>query len=476
MILLIGPAVGGLCGAGSLRAQSLEQAKRLYTEGKYAEVKPAFEKLVRQSPNNASYNHWYGVCCFETGDVETAEPYLKTAAARRVQEAYRYLGELYIKTYRFGDAAAMYEEYIDVLAKKKENTEPYRQRLEVAEKARRMVEKVENVRIIDSVSIGKNRFLDAYVLSEEAGSLAFYGDFFRTGEPSASTVYMNEVNDRIYYAYPEEGHYKLFTQSKLLDKWGDEKPLPATINNEGADNNYPFVLTDGATVYYASGGNGSIGGYDLFVTRYNTHSDTYLAPEQLGMPFNSTANDYMLVIDEAKGLGWFVSDRNQPEGYVCVYLFIPDEQRSRIESDDLEMKRARALVTSIADTWEPAADYAPLIRLAHTELPSEKKEKQKDFEFVINNQVVYYAWENIQSPEARSLYEKRIRLEKEIAGFTDKLNALRRRYAQGSRAQKEQLKATILQAEDQLYSLLEQPAALEKRARKAEINYLKLTH
>ena len=326
------------------------------------------------------------------------------------------------------------------------------------------------------MSIGKNRFLDAYVLSEEAGSLAFYGDFFRTGEPSASTVYMNEVNDRIYYAYPEEGHYKLFTQSKLLDKWGDEKPLPATINNEGADNNYPFVLTDGATVYYASGGTGSIGGYDLFVTRYNTHSDTYLAPEQLGMPFNSTANDYMLVIDEAKGLGWFVSDRNQPEGYVCVYLFIPDEQRSRIESDDLEMKRARALVTSIADTWEPAADYAPLIRLAHTELPSEKKEKQKDFEFVINNQVVYYAWENIQSPEARSLYEKRIRLEKEIAGFTDKLNALRRRYAQGSRAQKEQLKATILQAEDQLYSLLEQPAALEKRARKAEINYLKLTH
>jgi tetratricopeptide (TPR) repeat protein len=476
MILLIGLAEIGLCGAGGLRAQSLEQAKRLYSEGKYAEAKPAFEKLVRQSPNNASYNHWYGVCCFETGDTETAEPYLKTAAGRRVQEAYRYLGELYIKTYRFGEAAGMYEEYIDILAKKKEDIEPYARRLEMAEKARRMVEKVENIQIIDSVTISKNRFLDAYVLSEEAGSLAFYRDFFQTDEPVASTVYMNEVNDKIYYAYPEAGRYELFTQSKLLDKWGDEKRLPATINSGSANNNYPFVLTDGATVYYASEGNGSIGGYDLFVTRYNTHSDTYLTPEQLGMPFNSLANDYMLVIDETKGLGWFVSDRNQPEGNVCVYLFIPDEQRSRIESDDMEMKRARALVTSIADTWKPAADYADLIRLAHTTLPSEKKEKQKDFEFVINNQVVYYAWEDIQSPEARSLYEKRISLDKQIADFTKKLDALRQRYAQGGRAQKEQLKATILQAEDQLYSLLQQPASLEKRARKAEINHLKLNH
>ncbi|MDR1556703.1 MAG: tetratricopeptide repeat protein, partial [Tannerellaceae bacterium] len=83
----------GLYCCHGLYAQSLEQAKRLYTAGKYAEAKPVFAKLVGQSPNNASYNHWYGVCCLETGDAETAEPYLKIAASRRVQEAYRYLGE-----------------------------------------------------------------------------------------------------------------------------------------------------------------------------------------------------------------------------------------------------------------------------------------------------------------------------------------------------------------------------------------------
>ena len=61
---------------------------------------------------------------------------------------------------------------------------------------------------------------------------------------------------------------------------------------------YPYVLTDGITIYYASDGPGSMGGYDIFVTRYNTNTDSYLMPENVGMPFNSPYNDYMYVIDE----------------------------------------------------------------------------------------------------------------------------------------------------------------------------------
>jgi tetratricopeptide (TPR) repeat protein len=459
-----------------LSAQSLEQARRLYAAGNYVEAKPAFEKLVKQSPNNASYNHWYGVCCFETGDMETAESYLKVAASRRVQESYRYLGDLYTRAYRFGEGAAMYAEYIDILSKRNEDIELYKKKQELAEKAQRMVERVENIRIIDSLVVDKNNFLSAYTLSEESGRLASYKDFFRTDEPVESAVYTNGIGDKIYYAYPadEQRRYGLFTQIRLQDKWGDEKKLPANINTPAGDTNYPFILTDGVTIYFASEGNGSIGGYDLFVTRYNTHSDSYLTPEQLGMPYNSPANDYMMVIDETKGLGWFASDRNQPEDKVCVYLFVPDEQRSRIEGNDMELKRARALITSIADTWEPGADYAELIRLAHAVIPSEKKEKRKDFEFAVNNSLIYYTWEDFKSPEARDFYEKRLGLDKQIEALNSRLEELRTAYAEGNRTRKEQLKPTILQAEEQLYALLQQPPSLEKRARNAEINHLKL--
>ena len=133
---------------GGLHAQSLAEAKKLYNEGKYAEAKPAFEKLVKQAPSNSSYNHWYGVCCYETGDLTGAEKHLKVAVKRKVQEAYRYMSEVYYKTYRFDQAGEMLEEYINLLAKKKQDPQAFEAKLDLANNAQRMMEKVEDISLV----------------------------------------------------------------------------------------------------------------------------------------------------------------------------------------------------------------------------------------------------------------------------------------------------------------------------------------
>jgi tetratricopeptide (TPR) repeat protein len=94
-------------------AQSLDQAKKWYNDGLYEDAKPAFEKLVKQSPNNSSYSLWYGVCCYETGDLTTAEKYLLLARSRKVTDACRYLATMYTSVYRYKEAAEMWEDYID---------------------------------------------------------------------------------------------------------------------------------------------------------------------------------------------------------------------------------------------------------------------------------------------------------------------------------------------------------------------------
>lgn len=461
-----------LCGGLQLQAQSLDQAKKLYNEGQYAEAKPAFEKLVKRAPSNTSYNQWYGICCFETGDLINAEKHLKIAVKRRAQEAYRYLGEVYYKTYRFEDAEDMFDQYVTLLERKKQNVEPFEQRIDLANKANRMLDKVEDVQIIDSMVVDKKNFLSAYTLSEESGTLTTFQDFFQTDQPNYSSVYMNQKGDKIYYAHQtDNNHDCLFTQSKLMDQWKDEKQLPMNINSD-ADDGYPFVLSDGVTIYYASKGNGSLGGYDLFITRYNINTDSYLSPEQLGMPFNSPYNDYMMVVDETKQLGWFVSDRFQPDGKVCVYLFIPNENRNRVESEDFELKRARASVNSIKDSWKEGSNYAELIKLAHTEIPYGKVEIKKDFTFPIQNDIVYYTLNDIQSPEAKKYYEKVIAINNQIRVVEDQLKDLRTNYIKANKAKREQIKPTILSAEEKLNELL-QPNDWEKKARNAEINYLK---
>ena len=461
-----------LSGGARLSAQTLNQAKELYNEGKYEEAKPLFEKFLKRAPSNSSYNHWYGVCCFETGDLKNAEKYLKVAVRRKVQEAYRYLGEVYYRTYRFDEAEEMFDQYVTLLEKKKQDTEAYEIRADLARNASRMLDKVEKVQIIDSVVVDKSKFLSAYTLSEECGTLSLYGDFFQTDDSTYASVYMNQKKDKIFYARPTEDKQAcLFSQSKLIDGWGDEKQLPMHTESD-ADDGYPFVLSDGVTLYYASKGNGSLGGYDLFVTRYNTSSDTYLAPEQLGMPYNSPYNDYMLVFDEGKGLGWFASDRFQPEDKVCVYLFIPNENRERVESEDIELKRSLAAIASIKDTWAPDSDYSEWVALAHKAIPCGPAKVEKDFTFPIQDDIVYYKLEDIQSPEARKYYEKSLDIEKQIKELSGRLEKSRADYIQGNAATKERLTPALLEMEEQLYTLLDQPKAWEKKARNAEIAYL----
>lgn len=458
---------------GSLQAQSLDQAKKLYNDGKYAEAKSAFAKLVQRSPTNSSYNQWYGVCCYETGEIEEAQKYLEFAAKRKIPEAYRYLGQVYYQLYRFDEAVDMFEEYISFLEKRKKDTTPWEEKSALAEKAARMMNNTENVQIIDSMVVDKHDFLSAYKLSEESGSLTSFRSFFNTNEPVESTVYMNEKQDKIYYAHPtDDNRYCLYTQSKLMDKWADEKQLPMNINSN-EDDNYPFVLSDGATIYYASQGNGSLGGYDLFITRYNTNSDTYLTPEQMGMPFNSPYNDYLMVIDEAKELGWFVTDRFQPEDKVVVYLFIPNEERISVETEDETVKQDRARITSIRDSWKPDTDYSQLVELAHTYISSGKEEIKKDFDFIITDEVVYYILDEIQSPEARSHYEKVISLRNRLNDANEKLAALRTQYIQANNPGKDKLKPVILKAEQEIAGLLPQQEEWEVKARNAEIRFLR---
>ena len=460
LFLLIGFSLGGY-------GQSLDQAKKWYNEGLYEEAKPAFERLVIQSPNNSQYSLWYGVCCFETGDWEKAQKYLLIAKNRKVLDSYRYLAAIYTSSYRFAEAAKIWEEYIAEMTKKKENTQAYEQQLERVEKLVRMKARTEDVQIIDSIVVNKDQILSAYLLSEDCGTLLMYNDFFQSAGQSESTVYLNPKGDQAYYAYQSyEEQYTLFTQSKLLDIWTDEKALFST---DLADNNYPFVLGDGLTLYFASKGNGSIGGYDLFVTRYNTNTNSYLMPEQLGMPFNSIANDYMMVIDEAKGLGWFVSDRNQPEGKACVYLYIPNEFRKYLpESENDEWLIARANLQSIRDTWQTGNDYTEQIRLAKTDLSLTEKKIIRDFEFIVNDRTIYYTLNEFRSTEAKAFYERVIGLRQQANTLEVNLYDKRQSYAQGNTTVRDQLKPSILQSEIELRTLLTQINEWEKRARNTE--------
>ena len=114
----------------------------------------------------------FTLCCAgNTAAQSLAQAYLEKSAARKVIDAYRYLGKLYYDIYRFDDAVDNYEQHIEWLEKKKRPTEMAEAELEQIKQAARMIKGVENITVIDSFVVDKNDFLKAYKISRESGAL-----------------------------------------------------------------------------------------------------------------------------------------------------------------------------------------------------------------------------------------------------------------------------------------------------------------
>ena len=465
-----------LFGTISIYSQTLAEAKELYLAGEYGKALPTFETEYNAKPTDASLNQWYGVCLLETGkNLVKAEECLIFASKKKIRDSFYYLGKLYTSQYRFEDAEKSFESFRKAL--KKKGDEAAHEKVEEAEKGmsrlRRMVNNTEDIQIIDSIVVNKAEFLDAYMLSSSSGSLKYFSDLFSTNMKVESVVYSNEKETKIYFAQPGEGGiYQLCSMEKLLDEYGNEKLLSDDNFGLGdVDTNFPFLMPDGVTIYFAAEDEESLGGYDLFISRYNMNNDSYLNPERLNMPFNSDANDYMMAVDEEKGVGWFASDRFQDEGYVCVYTFIPNSTTKIIESEDLEYNAKRALITSIKDSWIEGVDYANILALARK--PAVAKEKEiRDFTFIINDNHTYYRFVDFKNKNARDTYFRVVQIKNELQTAKENLVDLRLKYSNAPIEERRQMSNSILTIEQKLEQMQAEIRQLELQARNEEIKEL----
>lgn len=465
----------------SLSAQSLDEAKELYLQGEFEKALPIFETYYNEKPNDASLNQWYGVCLFETGgDIQLAEKCLLTASKKNIQDSFYYLGKLYTKEFRFTEAKEALDSFEKILSKKKprkkDEISKHEADLKLLEDERkylsrlnRMVSNTEDIQIIDSMVVDQKDFLSAYKLSISSGRIDYFNNVFNANRFVESIVYFNEKETKIYYAQPdEENVYSLFSMEKLLDEFGNEKKLSPSNFGLNGDLNYPYVMPDGVTIYFAAKDEETLGGYDLFITRYNLNNDTYLTPERLNMPFNSLFNDYMMVVDEEKGIGWFASDRFQPEGLVCIYTFIPNKVVKIIDSEDEAYMANRARISSIKSSWDEGEDYTSLIELART-APERKKEEVHDFEFVIDDKSTYYRLADFKKTIARDTYYKVVQKKAELKTTIEKLEELRLSYNKSNQDGRRNMSAEILRLEKAVEALQKEIPVLEMQARNQEI-------
>lgn len=447
----------------SLSAQTAKQAEKYFNDGDFDKSKAAYQRLVKTAPSNAGYNFFLGASLYELGEIKEAQTYLEKSAQRKYINAYRYLGKLYADLYMFDKAIDNYETHIEWLNEKNRDTQKAEEELSLIRQHARTFKGTEKVAVIDTFIVNKNDFLSVYKISKEAGTIT-------TIPNTNGTQFENEMNNKRIYADTNQNKIQLYTQVKLLDGWSVGEPINSL--NELGDVNYPFVMGDGTTLYFASDNEDTMGGYDIYITRYDSEENEYLRPSNLGMPFNSTANDYMMVIDEYNNLGWFASDRNQPEDSVCIYVFIPNETKRtyNYENTDLQQMIKAATLNDISATWENLDEINEAKkRLADIMNNKIEQNNEKNFTFIINDKITYHTLENFHSTEAQKLFTKLTDKQKELEKIENELVKMRDQYAVGNAELKRKLTPTILQLEKQIPQLIRENEDLTIQIRDLEI-------
>ncbi|WP_299824980.1 OmpA family protein [uncultured Pontibacter sp.] len=119
-------------------------------------------------------------------------------------------------------------------------------------------------------------------IGDRINTRGFESDAFITAD--GNSLYFSTSN------YSENGDLDIYvSQRDKKGNWGTPRNLGKTINTP-FDDDSPYLASDG-TLFFASRGHNSMGGYDIFSAKYDSVARRWARPVNLGAPINTPDDD-----------------------------------------------------------------------------------------------------------------------------------------------------------------------------------------
>jgi hypothetical protein len=140
------------------------------------------------------------------------------------------------------------------------------------------------------------------------------------------------------------GGTDLYMAKKLPNgQWAIPQNLGKTINTI-YNEDFPHFSEDGKTLYFASQGHSSMGGYDIFKSIYNEENNTWTEPKNLGYPINTSDDNYTISFTEKERSAYISTSREGGMGDLDIWRlrFNDSDQRYTLVSGNVNLSDSTA--------------------------------------------------------------------------------------------------------------------------------------
>ena len=344
--------------------EELEKAAAEYFDNaQYDQAKPLYSQLLSLNALDPNYNYRFGACIlFTEADPLKPLPYIEGGAntAGVNNEAYYFLGKAYQLNYRFDDAISFYQK-----AQKTGFTAPgidLAKSIEECRNGKLLYSNVEFTPAQDKEVI-ETEFYRPYDFRKLKGKVIPMPPSFKTKYDQKNltgTVVYTPTNSQtlIYASFGEEGANAkdLYQVNRLPNgEWALPQRLPDNINTK-YDEDFAFYDDESSTLYFASKGHNTMGGYDIFRSTFSAQDNSWSQPVNLQYPINSPFDDFLYVSDPNGKVAFFTSRRASELGKLRVFktlLHDPSQVELSIVEGTYEDKTDSVFNYMLATVFDP---------------------------------------------------------------------------------------------------------------------------
>jgi len=142
------------------------------------------------------------------------------------------------------------------------------------------------------------------------------------GLPNLGRVSSASISDdgkKIVYArvFPD-CDIDLYTVKQTSGKWGKSQALSINSSQQEC---FPNLTADGQTLYFSSGREGSICGFDIMFSQYNPTTQTWSKPQNMGGSVNTPYDELQFAMHPSGKSGVVLANYRQKGEKHCLYFF-----------------------------------------------------------------------------------------------------------------------------------------------------------